>query len=84
MRTGNVLIGAVKAKKEDTLESLTEKFLKEFDLQAKVGGRQRQVDAAQSKLIKFIVKNKLMSGNEMINYFGRLTVKRGNTNFTIK
>lgn len=84
MRTGNVMIGAVKQKKEDTLESLTQKFLKEFDRQAKEGRRERQVNAAQGKLIKFIVKNKLMSGNEMINYFGRLTVNRGTTDFTIK
>jgi len=80
----NIFIGAVKPKKEDTLESLTEKFLKEFDRQAKEGRRQRQVDAAQSKLIKFITKNRLMSLDQMANYFGSMTVKRGKSDFTIK
>lgn len=82
LNTCNVGIKGVK--KEDTLESLTEKFLKEYDLQATDGRRQRQYSAAQNKLIKFIVKNRLMTMDEMANYFGRLTLKRGQTTFTIK
>ena len=77
-------IGIKGVKKEDTLESLTEKFLKEFDLQKTDGRRQRQVNAAQSKLMKFILNNRLMTVDEMAQYFARLTVKRGQSNFTIK
>ena len=69
-------LGAVKSKKEDTLESLTEKYLKEYDLDRLYGRRSRNVAFAQGKLIKFIINNKLMSGDEMANYFGRLTIKR--------
>lgn len=77
-------LGAIKGKQEDTLESLTEKYLKEFDRQAKEGRRERQLSISQGKLMKFIMKNRLMTGDEMANYFGRLTVKRGVTNYTIK
>jgi len=77
-------VGGIKGKKEDTLESLTEKYLKEFDLQKTDGRRQRQVNAAQSKLMKFILNNRLMTVDEMAQYFARLTVKRGQSNFTIK
>ena len=73
LNTCNVGIKGVK--KEDTLESLTENFLKQWDLQNKIGyGRQRQLSAAQNKLIKFIVKNRLMTMDEMANYFARLTM----------
>jgi transposase len=68
------LLGAVKGKKEDTLESLTNNFLKQWDLQKKIGyGRERQLSSAQSKLIKFILKNKLMTIDEMAQYIARLT-----------
>jgi transposase len=68
------LLGAVKGKKEDTLESLTDNFLKQWDLQKKIGyGRERQLSSAQSKLIKFILKNKLMTIDEMAQYIARLT-----------
>jgi len=77
-------VGIKGLKKEDTLESLTEKYLKEYDLQAIDGRRQRQVNAAQNKLMKFILNNRLMSVDEMAQYFARLTVKRGQSNFTIK
>ena len=77
-------LGAVKGKKEDTLESLTQKYLNEFDRQAKEGRRERQQSIAQGKLIKFIIKNRLMTMDEMAQYIARLIVKRGETNFTIK
>lgn len=77
-------IGGIKGKKEDTLESLTEKYLKEFDLQAIDGRRARNVAFAQGKLMKFIIKNRLMTMDEMANYSGRLTVKRGKSDYTIK
>ena len=68
------LLGAIKGKKEDTLESLTDNFLKQWDLQKKIGyGRERQLSSAQSKLIKFILKNKLMTIDEMAQYIARLT-----------
>lgn len=77
-------LGGIKGKKEDTLESLTEKYLNEFDRQVKEGRRERQLSISQGKLMKFIIKNRLMTMDEMANYFGRLVVKRGETNFTIK
>ncbi len=71
------LLGAVKGKKEDTLESLTDNFLKQWDLQKKIGyGRERQLSSAQSKLIKFILKNKLMTIDEMAQYIARLTINK--------
>ena len=71
------LLGAVKGKKEDTLESLTNNFLKQWDLQKKIGyGRERQLSSAQSKLIKFILKNKLMTIDEMAQYIARLTINK--------
>ena len=71
------MIGAIKSKKEDTLESLTDNFLKAWDLRKKIGpSKNRQVDAATNKLIKFLLNKEKMSIDQMSQYMAKLTVDR--------